>query len=315
MTSEKRHQLIGLACAIGGTVLFGAKAIVFKLALASGGSVEQMMALRMGFSLPIFLAVGWWRLSGKAVRPDNTILFTAACLGILTYHLGTWLDFQGLRFISAQLERLILFTYPAIVALFAWVFLGDRLTWRHGVALGLSYVGIFLLFGREAAQDGHAVIIGGALVMGAALTMAINVTMSKKVIGALGAALFTSVAMGSAAITILVHTLVKAGTGGLPPFTPTILFYGVMLAVFCTAAPSFLLSEAIGRLGPGPASAVGNSGPVATALLAVIILNEPFGWPHAIALILTSVGISFLGMGKGKQANPAKTGQLSKNAG
>ena len=312
MTPDRRYQLIGLACAVGGTVLFGAKAIVFKLASEAGGSVEQMMALRMGFSLPIFLAVGFWSLRGRVLRPDTKNLLIAAGLGIMTYHAGTWLDFQGLLFISAQLERLILFTYPAIVAVFAWVFLGDRLTWRHGLALTLSYVGVFLLFGREAMHEGGNVLIGGALVMGAALFMAINVTISKSVIAALGAALFTSVAMGSAAGTILLHSVITAGMGEFPPFTPEIITYGIILAVFCTAMPSFLLSEGIARLGPGPASAVGNAGPVATALLAVVVLNEAFGWPHAIALVLTSVGVSLLG--SDKRSTP-KSGQLIKNTG
>ncbi len=312
MTPDRRYQLIGLACAVGGTVLFGAKAIVFKLASAAGGSVEQMMALRMGFSLPIFLAVGLWTLRGRVLRPDRKNLMIASGLGIMTYHAGTWLDFQGLLFISAQLERLILFTYPAIVAVFAWIFLGDRLTWRHGLALTLSYIGVFMLFGREAMHEGGNVLIGGALVMGAALFMAINVTVSKSVIASLGAALFTSVAMGSAAGTILIHTMITASAGDIPAFTPEIIMYGVILAVFCTAMPSFLLSEGIARLGPGPASAVGNAGPVATALLAVVVLNEAFGWPHALALVLTSIGVSLLGSGKSK---PAGSGQLAKNAG
>ncbi len=312
MAPDRRYQLIGLACAVGGTVLFGAKAIVFKLASAAGASVEQMMALRMGFSLPIFLAVGLWTLRGRVLRPDRKNLLIAAGLGIMTYHAGTWLDFQGLLFISAQLERLILFTYPAIVAVFAWIFLGDRLTWRHGLALTLSYIGVFMLFGREAMHEGGNVLIGGTLVMGAALLMAINVTVSKSVIASLGAALFTSVAMGSAAGTILVHTVITASAGDIPAFTPDIIMYGVILAVFCTAMPSFLLSEGIARLGPGPASAVGNAGPVATALLAVVVLNEAFGWPHALALVLTSIGVSLLGSGKSK---PAGSGQLAKNAG
>ncbi len=312
MISENRHRLIGLSCAIGGTVLFGAKAIVFKLALAAGGSVEQMMALRMAFSLPIFLAIGIWKLRGRPVRPAPAKLLIAAGLGIMTYHIGTWLDFQGLRFISAQLERLILFTYPAIVALLAFVFLGDRLTWRHAGALALSYVGVFLLFGREVALDGGHVLLGGGLVFGAAVLMAINVTMAKSVINALGSPLFTSVAMSAAAITILLQTGVQAVTKGVPALTSDILGLGIVLAIVCTVLPSFLLSEGIARLGPGPASAVGNAGPVATALMAVVLLNEPFGWPHALALILTSLGISLLGTGKSR---PLPTGQAGQNAG
>lgn len=302
MTSEKRHRLIGLACALGGTTLFGTKAIVFKLALAAGGSVEQMMALRMGFSLPVYLVIGFWSLLRRPVRPDIRAMIIAAGLGIMTYHAGTWFDFQGLRLISAQLERLILFTYPTIVAVLAWTFLGDRMTWRHAAALSLSYLGVFMLFGREISHQGGEVILGGLLVMGAAFAMAINVTAAKPIISRLGTALFTCVAMGSAALSILSHTIVQASVATLPPFTPIIFIYGLVLAILCTVFPSFLTAEGISRLGPGPSAAVGNAGPVITAILAVMVLSEPFGWPHAAALILTMVGVSLLGTAKQKTA-------------
>lgn len=312
MTDDHKHPLIGLTCAVLGTVLFGAKAIVFKLALEAGAGVEQMMALRMGFSFPIFLFVGIWSLRSRPIRPKPLMLLLAGGLGIMTYHIGTWLDFQSLRFISAQLERLILFTYPAIVAVLAWMVFGDRMTWRHAGALIFSYVGVIILFGRELSHAGHDVIIGSLFVFGAAVLMAINVTLAKSAIGALGSALFTSMAMGCAALTILVHSAATASAGHMPAFTPDIIMLGVVLAIVCTVLPSFLLSEGIARLGPGPASAIGNAGPVATAILAVFLLNEAFGWPHAAALVLTSIGISLLGTGK-KKKTPSPSGQVIKN--
>jgi drug/metabolite transporter (DMT)-like permease len=310
MQQDDRYRLTGLVLAVVGTILFGAKGIVMKLALAEGASVEQMMALRMGFSLPVFLIVGFLSFRKRSVRPEIKTVLIAAGLGIMSYHICTWLDFQGLRYTSAQLERLILFTYPTIVAVLAWVFLKDRLTVRHALSLLLSYAGVFLLFGRELSNQGGHVAFGSALVFVAAILFAIYVTASKGIITRLGAALFTSVAMSAAAFSIIIHSGITVGMGNMPAFSPLIFIYGVILAVFCTAMPSFMLSEAIGRLGPGPTSAIGNVGPVATSVLAVLVLGESFGWPHALALALTSIGIGLLSTGR--KPKPA-AGQLLKN--
>ncbi|MAI91431.1 DMT family transporter [Ponticaulis sp.] len=315
--TDRAFRTTGLIYAMVGTILFGAKGIVMKLALDVGSTVEQMMTLRMGFSLPIFLIIGLLSLRKRPAKPEMKSMLLAAGLGILSYHLCTWLDFQGLRFTSAQLERLILFSYPTIVALLAWIFLGEKLTVRHAVSLGLSYAGIFLLFGRELSQQGQDVLFGSMLVFIAAILFAIYVTGSKPVIAKLGSPLFTSIAMSAAGVSILIHSSITVGMGDMPEFSPLILTYGVILAIFCTALPSFMLSEAISRLGPGPTSAIGNVGPVATSVLAVIVLNENFGWPHAGALILSSIGIGLLSTSKPKTAGTPliETGQSPKNAG
>lgn len=304
------HRLTGLGFAIIGTILFGAKGIVLKLALDEGSTVEQMMLLRMGFSLPAFLAVGFFSFRKRLASTKLRTVLLAAGLGIMSYHLCTWLDFQGLRYTSAQLERLILFTYPTIVAVLAAIFLKETLTIRHMMALALSYAGVFLLFGREFSQQGDHIIFGSLLVFSAAILFAIYVTAAKPVITALGSALFTSIAMTAAGATIMAHSSVVAIRGDMPDFTWLIIAYGVLLAAFCTVLPSFMLSEAIARLGSGPTSAIGNVGPVATSMLAVFVLGESFGLPHLGALILTSVGIGLLTTGK----PAAKTGQAALNA-
>ena len=115
--------------------------------------------------------------------------------------------------------------------------------------------------------------------------------------------------MSCAAVTILVQFTLTSAIQGVADFSLPIIGYGALLAVVCTILPSFMLSEAIGRLGPGPTSAVGNVGPVGTSILAVFLLGESFGWPHLLAVLLTSAGIGLLSSAR-KQVSPP-TGRLT----
>ena len=152
-----RYERIGFLLAMGSAALFSLKGVVVKLGLAQGLGVEVMMLWRMGLALPVYLVVGWYSLQKrKADRPSLGLLASAAGLGVLSYYVCTWLDFSGMRFISAQLERMVLFTYPILTALLARVLLGERFTRQHTVALVLSYAGVLLVFGQRCAASGPA---------------------------------------------------------------------------------------------------------------------------------------------------------------
>ncbi len=294
LTQPLSRQTSGVLLGAVGAALFSLKGVVMKLAFAAGGTVEQMMALRMGFSLPLYIAIGWMALRARPLTPRGRTMVAAVALGIMSYYVCTWLDFTGLRFISAQLERLILFLYPTITALLAWWLIGERMTARHGVALALSYGGILVLFGQEVHSLGSDAALGAGLVFAAAVLFAVYVTAAKGVIAALGSPLFTSIAMSAAAIAILAHFAVQSALTLWPPFTGQIIGLGALLALACTVLPSFMISEAIARIGPGPTSAAGGFGPAATAMVAVFVLGEPFGLAQALALILTVGGVYLL---------------------
>ncbi|MBX2798073.1 MAG: DMT family transporter [Myxococcales bacterium] len=288
------HRTVGFGLAALGAFLYATKAILVKLALQVGATVEQLLLLRMATALPVFLGVGSvaWRRSER--RPSGSQLVVAAALGVLSYHVCAWLDFQSLTYISVQLERLILFVYPTFVALMAWAFLGDRITPRHAASLALSYLGVLILFGREAGELGQRAAMGGALVLSAAVLFALYMVLAKRPIRRMGSPLFNSVAMTAACLSILVVSGLGATQQAPPPFTWAIVGYGAAIGVFCTVLPSFMVAEAIARVGPGQASAVGALSPVLTAALAVGVLGEAFEWPHATGLVLTGVGVVLL---------------------
>ncbi|MEM8739444.1 MAG: DMT family transporter [Planctomycetota bacterium] len=298
--AEARHQRIGFGFALGAAALFSLTGGVVKLGLDAGVGVETLMLWRMGLALPVYLAVGGrlWvgrRRAGGEPTPRR-VLLAAAGLGVLSYYVCSWLDFTGLRFITAQLERMILFTYPALTAVLAWLLTGQRFTRRHAAALGVAYAGVLLVFGSERQAFGPGVAWGVGLVFAAALLFALYVIYAKPVIGRMGPAGFTCVAMTAATVAIVTHQAVRRHAVGEPlasAVSVEAVVAGAVLAVGCTVLPSFMLSAAIGRIGPQRASAAGNVGPVVTTVLAVWLLGEPFGVAQAagLALILVGVGL------------------------
>ncbi len=292
MSASFRHTS-GLMLAAAGATLFSLKGIAMKIAFSLGAGVEQMMALRMGIALPFFIAIGWRASARREIRPSFKVVSSACALGVLSYYVCTWLDFTGLKYISAQLERLILFLYPTIVALFAWIAYGDKVTWRHALALILSYGGVALLAFREVSAVGHDALLGAGIVFATAVLFAFYVTASKPAIAKLGAPLFTSIAMSAATVPIIIHSIAISAFE-TPPLSPAILATGLFLAIPCTVLPSLMIAEAIARIGPGLMSATGGIGPAATALAAALVLGEDFGPTHALALALTVTGVMLL---------------------
>ncbi|MEE9404783.1 MAG: DMT family transporter [Algisphaera sp.] len=300
----------GLLFAAGSAALFSLKGVAVKLGLQHGLNVEQMMTWRMTLALPVFLAVGITAAKKRNAFPTTRVLFTAAGLGVLSYYVCTWLDFSGLRHLSAQFERMILFTYPTLTAVLAWVLLGERFTRRHAVSLVVSYAGILLMFGFEAQSLGTNVARGATLVFSAALLFALYVVLAKATITTLGSKLFTCIAMTAATLAIITHQLVTQASGTAPNvafFSTPAIAIGLFMAVVCTVLPSFMLSEALARIGPARASATGSIGPVVTTVAAVVVLGEPFGLPQAGGLALILLGVGMLTRAK-TDAKPKEKG-------
>lgn len=292
--ADSRNRLIGVALAAGGAGLFSLKGVVIKLAFAEGMGVSELLTLRMAFSLPVYLAIGVYAFLRARQKPTLRLYVTAAVLGIMSYYISSWLNFEGLRYVSAQLERLILYIYPTLVALIMWGFYKQPITGRHVLALVLAYAGVAILFGAEIGHQGPNALLGGGLIFAGALIYAVYVTASKPVISAMGSTLFTAFAMSAASVAFLGQSSIDMAINGIPAIGTNGLWLSLILAMFCTVIPSFMIAEAIGRIGPGPMSAIGGVGPVVAAWAAVVFLNEPFGWPHIVAMVLTILGVWLL---------------------
>lgn len=285
---------IGLLFAIFGTGLFSLKSIFIKLAYAQGLDTDSVLMLRMAIALPLYLAVLIWLTKQRNV-PDNlsSKLLKITFLGFIGYYLSSWFDLKGLEYISAQLERLTLFTYPIMVAILGAIFFKTPLTRKVIVSLIITYSGLLLVFYKELSLEGDNVILGTVFVALAALSFSFYVLFGKQEIQKIGSVWFTGLAMSISSIFVLIHFSIFNDFSHLT-VTPMAWVWLGLLAVFSTVIPSFMISEAINKIGPAQTGIVGSLGPIMTMGLAIWILNEPFTIWHAMGMVLVVGGVSFL---------------------
>jgi len=308
MTTLSQHKKLrsGIFFAIAGTALFSLKSIFIKLAFQEDIDATTLLTLRMLIAFPFYLLVLAYAIK---TRPEKAALFTKKDafailgLGFLGYYLASYLDFEGLSYISAQLERLTLFTYPVMVAILSWFFFKEKITLNVFASLLISYIGVSFLFFNESPNtmltgETHTTL-GTLLVATAALSFSIYVIFSKAFISRLGSLIFTSIAMSSSLAFILIQFFLTHDLSDLN-VSPRLWGLAILLAVFSTLIPSFFTSEAINRIGATRTSIMGTLGPVFTIILAVNLLDEPFGWPQIIGLLLVLLGVSLLQMKRDK---------------
>lgn len=278
--------LLALLAAFG----FSLKAIFIKLAYPYGVDAITLLALRMGFALPVFLWVGLAgrKAGGSLTRQDWGKLFLLGCLG---YYGASILDFWGLEYISAGLERLILFTYPTLTILIGVLFQGKAFTRREAIAIALCYTGIGFAFMHDLnLGDTRSVLIGGALVFASSVSYAFYLSGSGPMIARLGAMRFAALAMLFSSAVTLIHFL---GVQPLTAFIQPLPVYGwaLAMALFATVIPVFALSAAIRRIGAGPASLFGMVGPILTIGFGWWLLGEPISIEQTIGAIFVVLGI------------------------
>ena len=278
--------LLALIAAFG----FSLKAIFIKLAYPYGVDAITLLALRMGFSLPVFLWVG---LAGQKAgdslsRQDWGKLLALGCLG---YYGASILDFWGLEYISAGLERLILFTYPTLTILIGVLFQGKPFSRREGIAVVLCYTGIGFAFLHDLQLgDTPSVLIGGALVFASSVSYALYLSGSAPMIARLGALRFSALAMlASTAVTLLHFAAAQPVTAFVQPLP--VYGWALAMALFATVIPVFALSAAIRRIGAGQASLFGMVGPILTIGFGWWLLDEPISLAQTVGAIFVVIGI------------------------
>ena len=289
MPSKDQPLLPGLLMAVLGAIAFSGKAIIVKLAYRYGVDAVTLIMYRMLFALPLFLGMAWWAGRGRAALSRHDWLRVTG-LGFSGYYLASFLDFAGLAFISASLERLILYLTPTLVLLIGYFFYGRRVSRAQGVGALLSYAGVMLVFGREASTAGADVAWGALLVFGSAVSYATYLSYSGELVQRLGSlrlvGLATSVACGLCiAQFLLLRPLAAAQVA------PEVIWLSVLNATACTVVPVLLVMMAIERIGAGAAAQAGMVGPLSTILLGVWLLDESFtAWVLA-GTVLVLAGI------------------------
>lgn len=297
-TGKPSLSLIGLLIALAGAILFSTKAIIVKKAFVTQQvDAVSLLTLRMAFSLP-FYVVAAYMVSNREGNTKMTNKQWAATflIGLTGYYLSSLFDFIGLQYISAGLERLILFLYPTFAVLLNRFVFHQQIGRNQWIALLLTYIGIVLAFSGELRITGADENLwrGSAWVFLCAVTFSIYLVGSGKIIPKIGPTKFTAYAMLAATVGVFLHFLFEGNYSQVTNIG-ALLPYGFLLAVVATVAPSFLISNAMKRIGSNNVAIISSIGPVSTILQAHFVLGEKIFVEQVIGTLLVISGVLLLG--------------------
>jgi drug/metabolite transporter (DMT)-like permease len=292
MPSDRRSAGAGVAFAAAGAIAFSGKAIIVKLAYRYGVDAITLLLYRMAFALPLFLVLAWWSGRGKPplTARDWRSLFA---LGTTGYCLSSVLDFAGLQYVNANLERLILYQSPTIVLVLSVVLFRTRVSRRHWLALAVSYLGVVTVFGHDATHGGPNVVLGSALVFGSAVSYAVYLVLSNVAVKRLGALRISGIASSIACLLCILLFLATRPVEAIF-VAPEVIWLSLLNATLCTFCPVLFVMLAVERIGAAMTAQTGMIGPLSTVIMSYLWLGEPFtGW-IALGTALVLVGVWLL---------------------
>ena len=292
-TSVAKPLGAGLLLAVLGAIAFSGKAIIVKLAYRYGVDAITLIMLRMLFALPIFAAMAYVTSRGKPPLTRKDWLGVVG-LGFTGYYLASFLDFAGLAFISASLERLILYLNPTLVMLLGWALYQRKIKPRQMLGMAISYCGVALVFGHELAVQGmgerSSAALGALLVFASAVSYAIYLIYSGELVKRLGALRLVGLATTVACLLCIAQFVVLRPLSAAL-VAPEVVWLSLLNATACTAVPVVMVMMAIERIGSGLTAQTGMVGPLSTILMGVVILGEPFTAWVAAGTVLVIAGI------------------------
>lgn len=287
------HILKGTLLVIIGTILFSIKAILIQWIFQYQVSVDQLILMRMTIALPIYCGIGLYVWRSRARRqlplPSPKSIAAMGAAGILCYHLASYLDMWALQFISAGLERIVLMTYPLMVACIQHI-QSERINGRQWGFIVMAYVGTVLFYYEDQRHFGDEIIVGTLIVLLAALCTAVFSLMSHRYSQRYSGSLFSAIAMSITGVSVVSHVVLFS-----PPIvwvhTPTVWGIAITIAIGSTVLASLAFNNGIALAGATRGTVAGMAGPLITMLLAALLLDAPFTPTHLIALAIVITGI------------------------
>ncbi len=300
-----KMSLSGFIITFIGAVLFSTKAIIVKVAFADiNVDALSLLAVRMICAIPFYMLVAFYKTGQqKNVKLTSKQWLYLLVLGLMGYYISSLLDFVGLQYISAGLERLILFLYPTITVLLTTIFFKQKNTLIQKVALLITYAGIAIAFFGEMKIDEQNpnFYLGSLLIFLCAITYGFFIAGSGQLIPQIGAIKFTAYAMMVASAGVLFHYFIRGDFAAIQTFNQKFWMYGIALAVIATVIPTFLLSAGLKKLGANNVAIISTVGPVSTILQAHFFLNENFFTAQIIGTTLVVAGVVLIGWKKTNQ--------------
>ena len=303
----------GFLWAVLGTILFSTKAILIKLCFKTTNiDASSLLMLRMLFALPFYAAAMWYYFANqqlKKVKPST--YFAAGLIGLLGYYMSSLFDFIGLQYVSASIERIILFIYPTLAVLLNLLIFKVAITKRQWLAILITYIGIGLAYWGELNQipDTKMFFFGTWMILLCAITFAFYLVGSGKIIPKIGAPQFTSLSMLAASVGIFIHYFVTHPQGiasivDMPILYSSSIWLVIALAIIGTVIPSFLMSGGMKRIGSNDLAIITSIGPVSTLFQARWILNEAFSWEQILGTVFVLLGVILVKKVGATKTNP-----------
>lgn len=285
------QNTLGVFIALLAVFLFSSKAVLVKLIYAYEVPTVHVLLLRMLFALPFYLGIIFFSKKDENKKIENKHYAWLLLFGIMGYYVASFLDFNGLRYLTASLERVILFVYPTLVVLIGAVFLKIKITQQQIWAISITYLGVFLTFGSELqVNQNDNLFLGAGFIFLSALTYASYLVGSGWLIPKFGTIKFTSLAMVVACLSVVVHYLCTDRLS-IMDYQKEVYMYILIMAFFCTVLPSYLVSFAIQKLGASKFSILSSIGPVFTIVLAVFVLGESITFVQIIGVVVVMIGV------------------------
>jgi drug/metabolite transporter (DMT)-like permease len=303
----------GFLWAVLGTILFSTKAILIKLCFKTTNiDASSLLMLRMLFAFPFYAAAMWYYFANqqlKKVKPST--YFAAGLIGLLGYYISSLFDFIGLQYVSASIERIILFIYPTLALLLNLLIFKVAITKRQWLAILITYIGIGLAYWGELNQipDTKMFFFGTWMILLCAITFAFYLVGSGKIIPKIGAPQFTSLSMLAASVGIFIHYFVTHQQGiasivDMPILYSSSIWLVIALAIIGTVIPSFLMSGGMKRIGSNDLAIITSIGPVSTLFQARWILNEAFSWEQILGTVFVVLGVILVKKVGATKTNP-----------
>ncbi len=281
-----------------GAVGSSSKAILVKLAYPYGIEPLSVLVIRMMMVFPVFLLIFLFSKGLPQHRLSALDYLKVFPISILGYYLASFLDFTGLQYVPAAIERLILFTYPTLVVILSWIFLKKRISRLQWISLFLAYAGIFLvLLGDIQLPDKGLLWKGGGWIFLSAICYASYLIGSGQLIPRFGVIRFTSLAMCMASLGVFAHAWV-GGEQDLFAFPVPVYQYIGWVAVLATLLPAFLISGGIKRIGASNTAIIGSVGPISTIILAYVFLDESLSLLQIIGTMVVMGGVLLISLGR-----------------
>jgi len=299
--TQIKQTFTGILMVLVASIAFSSKAIMVKLAYVYPVNAATLIALRMLFSVPFFLAlIVWLKHSNRSLQLSRKDFLTMVFIGVVTGYGSMWLNFAGLTYVTAGLERVILFLYPTMVVLLNTAMHQHKITKHEVLALALSYIGVFLVVGHDLTMPTSTsnTLLGVGLVLGSAMTYALYLVLSGKIIPRIGASLFTAYTMIVISVASGVHFILTEDVNAAMHLPQQVYGISLMIAVIATVLPSLLLNMGIHRLGSNKMALVSSVGPVSTIFLAWLILGEPVTLLQTVGTALVLLGVLTISLAK-----------------